>query len=166
MARNFFRAGRETRHRLPFTNNMHNSIISHSLTDTLAFAKEYLKDLHGGDVLCLHGDLGAGKTAFVKGLGLALGITEELTSPTFALLNVYPLETSTNGISELIHIDAYRLKNPEELIEIGGEDYLQRPDTLTVIEWPEKADTVLNRYKTKHLRFTHRADNEREVEVL
>lgn len=145
---------------------MSNTIISKSLTDTLVFAKEYLKSLHGGDVLCLHGDLGAGKTAFVKGLGLALGIKEELTSPTFALLNVYPLDNALNGITELIHIDAYRLKRPEELIEIGGEDYLQRPNTLTVIEWPEKADEIIANYQTKHLRFTHLSESERQIDVL
>lgn len=133
--------------------------ITHSDQETKAIGKELTAKLKGGDIVCLYGELGAGKTTLVKGLAEGLGITEEITSPTFTLMNVYPigLRTSDFGLQNksihdrslksevrtLVHIDTYRLKNEQELLEIGVEDYLRQPHTLTVIEWPEKLTNLL-----------------------
>ncbi len=107
--------------------------------------------LKGGDILCLEGNLGAGKTTLVKGLARGFNIKDNITSPTFALMNIYNIRTTclpagrrnNTNIRNLIHIDTYRLKNEEELLDIGAEDYLGKPDTICVIEWPEKIKGLL-----------------------
>jgi tRNA threonylcarbamoyladenosine biosynthesis protein TsaE len=87
--------------------------------------------LVGGDVLLLQGDLGAGKTEFVKGLAEGLQVTDLVTSPTFTLLNVY------HGAMPLYHFDLYRLEDAEELDNIGFAEYLGG-DGVAVIEWPDR----------------------------
>lgn len=109
--------------------------------------------LQGGDILCLSGELGAGKTTLVKGLAAGLGIKKEITSPTFTLLNIY--EVKKDGIRKLVHIDTYRLKNEEELLDIGAEDYLGAADTVCVIEWPEKIEELLKNKRTLNLKMGH-----------
>ena len=102
--------------------------------------------LKGGDILCLEGNLGAGKTTLVKGLARGLKIKNNITSPTFAIMNQFPVPSSQFKNEKkitLVHIDAYRLKNEEELIDIGAEDYLGKPDTICAIEWPEKIKGLL-----------------------
>lgn len=84
-----------------------------------------------GDVLLLRGTLGAGKTEFVKGLAEEMGVTERVTSPTFALLNVY------QGTVPVYHFDLYRLEHPEELFDIGFGEFLGG-DGVAVVEWPDR----------------------------
>ena len=90
------------------------------------------KHVTDGDVLCLSGDLGAGKTLFSRGVAVALGVeSEAVTSPTFAIMNVYE-----GGKLEVRHFDLYRLNRPEELEDIGFEEYAGG-DGVTLIEWAE-----------------------------
>jgi tRNA threonylcarbamoyladenosine biosynthesis protein TsaE len=89
--------------------------------------------LRVGSVVALYGDLGAGKTAFVRGLAAGLGLHCRVTSPTFTIVNEYL------GDVPLFHFDMYRLKSEDELFEIGWEDYLQRGGILAV-EWSENAE--------------------------
>lgn len=93
--------------------------------------------LQAGDVLSLRGDLGAGKTTFVQAIAKAMGIHETVTSPTFSLVNYY------EGTPPLWHLDLYRLEAPEELEDIGYEDYFYPENAITFIEWAEKADYYL-----------------------
>ncbi len=149
------------------------NFTSHSTTDTLNLAKKIASDLLGGEVLCLYGELGAGKTTFTKGLAQAFGITESITSPTFTLMNIYdthPSQTESEvlrvkNIKTLIHIDAYRLKNVQELLEIGVEDYLGKPGVVMVIEWPEKIATWLNNQRVINLSFSATSATERTIRV-
>lgn len=120
-------------------------LISHSAAETHAFAKRLLVTLHGGNVLSLSGNLGAGKTTFVQGLGKAAGIKEHVTSPTFVLMKIYALKKPINGIEQLCHIDAYRLESGAELAAIGAEEYIGDAHTLTVIEWPERVQELIPR---------------------
>jgi tRNA threonylcarbamoyladenosine biosynthesis protein TsaE len=110
--------------------------ITTSLKETEAFGKEFASTLKPGHVVLLYGDLGAGKTSLVKGIASGLGITSDITSPTFTLMNTY--NTSANNIKTMVHIDTYRLKDEHDLLEIGVEDYLGKPHTICLIEWPEK----------------------------
>jgi len=132
--------------------------------ETRQFGIELAQKLQGGDVLCLYGDLGAGKTALTKGLALGLGIEDDITSPTFTLMNMYPIENKECRIKNLVHIDTYRLKNEEELVDIGAEDYLGAPDTVCVIEWPEKIEGLLKNNKIKKITIKHSSDNTRSIE--
>lgn len=100
-----------------------------SVDETYALAKKVADTLDGGEVLLLDGDLGAGKTTFTKGLAKALGVKEEVTSPTFTILNVYE-----DGRLKLNHLDMYRVESADELAELGIEECFDE-DAVTVIEW-------------------------------
>lgn len=114
--------------------------ITESEKETFEFAKRFSKNLKGGEVLCLVGDLGAGKTAFTKGLAAGLGVTNIITSPTFVLMKVYPAKQA--NINKLSHIDAYRLDSGVELQYIGAEEYLNDSDCITVIEWADRVKDI------------------------
>jgi tRNA threonylcarbamoyladenosine biosynthesis protein TsaE len=104
---------------------------SGSPEETLTIGEFIAGSLEPGDILCLHGDLGAGKTQLVKGISRGLGLSEHLVnSPTFTLIHEY------HGQLPLYHFDLYRLKNVSELREIGVEDYLYGKG-VCIVEWPE-----------------------------
>ena len=105
--------------------------ITHSPAETEAVGEALAKTLRPGTVLAFRGDLGAGKTAFTRGLGRGLGCTERVTSPTYTIVNEY-----TSGRLPLFHFDMYRLRSSEDLFDIGWEDYLERGGVCAV-EWSE-----------------------------
>jgi tRNA threonylcarbamoyladenosine biosynthesis protein TsaE len=104
-----------------------------------AFGADLAASLTVGDVLLLHGDLGAGKTTLTQGIARALGIRGPVTSPTFTLVSEHRLPKPVRGIERLYHLDLYRLNDPDELESIGYEDYLAPEDGVSIIEWPERA---------------------------
>jgi len=113
--------------------------ITRTQTETRTLAADFAKTLHGGEVVFLEGGLGAGKTTFVKGLVEALGAVDEARSPTFAVMHLYE---TPGAIKTIAHLDCYRLKRPEELLELGLEDLLDRQDAVLVVEWPPAELTV------------------------
>lgn len=111
--------------------------ITHSEEETLRLGKDFAGTLNPGEVVCLKGALGAGKTRFVKGMATAFGINpDDVRSPTFSLIHEY------EGSLPLYHFDCYRLKSPEEAVEIGAEEYFYG-EGISVIEWPEKIHSLL-----------------------
>lgn len=106
--------------------------ISHSPAETEGLGEARGRDAHSGLVIALAGDLGAGKTQFVKGLARGLGITARVHSPTFTLVNEYG-----GGRLLLFHLDLYRLETPAQILSAGVEEYLT-PAGVTVIEWAER----------------------------
>lgn len=116
-------------------------VQSLSAADTLNLGKQLGKVLKGGDVICLVGDLGAGKTVLAKGIGEALGIEGPMTSPTFTFMQEYS-GCAQGEVIRLIHMDLYRLKYPEEVEVIGVEDAFQE-NCICLIEWPEIARDYL-----------------------
>ena len=133
-------------------------IISKSEKDTFKIAKDLTSKLKGGEVLCLIGDLGSGKTAFTKGIAKALKIKNTITSPTFVLMKVYL------GDKQLVHIDAYRLRSGNDLEAIGALDYFDDPDTITVIEWAEKVKDIWPKNR-KVIEFKVKSENQREIKI-
>lgn len=125
--------------------------------------KKLAARLRGGEIVCLYGELGAGKTTLVKGMAEGLGIKEEITSPTFTLMNVYRLPATAYQLQALVHIDTYRLKNEQELRAIGAEDYIGKLETVTVIEWPEKMENLLKGKKTIKITLEHGENGERKI---
>ena len=105
-------------------------VVSNSPAETEALGERLAARLGPGTVVAFTGDLGAGKTAFTRGLALGLGVTERVTSPTFTIVNEY------EGRLPLFHFDMYRLGGEEELFDIGWEDYLARGGVCAV-EWSE-----------------------------
>jgi tRNA threonylcarbamoyladenosine biosynthesis protein TsaE len=106
--------------------------ISHSPAETAALGEQWGRAAESGLVIGLSGDLGAGKTQFVRGLAAGLGIASRVQSPTFALINIYG-----GGRLLLFHLDLYRLDTPEQIAAAGLEEYLS-PEGVTVIEWAER----------------------------
>ena len=106
------------------------TIISKSEAETEAAGEQFAKTLPDDAVVALYGDLGAGKTAFVRGMARGLGIDARVSSPTFTIVNEYL------GSRELYHFDMYRLGSSDELFDIGWEDYLSRGGVCAV-EWSE-----------------------------
>ena len=105
--------------------------LSHNVTETEAIGEALARHLRPGNVIAYLGDLGAGKTAFTRGLARGLGCTGRVTSPTFTIVNEY------EGTIPLFHFDMYRLGGEDELFDIGWDDYLARGGVCAV-EWSER----------------------------
>ena len=104
---------------------------------TEALGAQLAQRLAPGDAVAFFGDLGAGKTAFVRGMARGLGIRESVTSPTYTVVNEYH-----SGRIPLFHFDLYRLSGPDDLFDIGWEDYLERGG-ICAVEWSERAEELL-----------------------
>ena len=113
------------------------TVTVHSVEETWAFAASLAKKLQPGTVIALQGDLGAGKTTFMQGLGAALGVRRPVTSPTFTLSVEYPTPRF-----KLVHMDLYRLTGPDDLLTIGYPEYLES-GAVVAMEWPERAGDLV-----------------------
>ena len=112
--------------------------ITHSPAETEAVAQALGKVLQPGTILAYEGDLGAGKTAFTRGLARGLGCTESVTSPTYTIVNEY-----LSGRLPLFHFDMYRLRSAEDLWDIGWDDYLDRQG-ICAVEWSENVQDAMD----------------------
>ena len=112
---------------------------SQSVDDTYYLARKFAQSISKGNVIALIGNLGTGKSTFTKGLAKALGILENVGSPTFKLVSEY---LGTDSV--LYHIDAYRLDGSKDFLNIGGEEYLTTEDGITVIEWADIIGDILD----------------------
>lgn len=133
--------------------------ISNSLEETFSIAQLIGRNLFGGEVLALYGNLGAGKTAFTQGLASGLEIKDRVNSPTFVIMKIY--ESPVRKI-KLCHIDAYRLEDEKDLLDIGVEDYLGQSHVVTVIEWADKVEKLLSK-NTIRIFLKNRDLNKREI---
>lgn len=112
-------------------------LITHSARETEQLGAAMARRLQPGDIVAFYGDLGAGKTAFTRGMAEGLGVLEQVTSPTYTIVNEY-----LSGRIPLFHFDMYRLGSAEELFDIGWEDYLARCGVCAV-EWSEHVEEAL-----------------------
>jgi len=133
-------------------------VCSQSAAETEALAASLGHLLPVDTVLALHGDLGAGKTTFVRGLARAWGIAEAVTSPTYNLYAIY------KGARQLIHLDAYRLDSGADLDALMIEDFLQSPWCFAV-EWPERIPDALPE-DSWHLYLTINADQTHQIRLV
>ena len=129
-----------------------------SVEETWALAKELAKELKPGDIVCLEGDLGAGKTTFTQGLAAALGVPGRVTSPTFCIVQ----EHQSPDVL-LVHMDLYRLHGEEDVEAIGWEDYLSR-GAIIAVEWPERAGALLPS-SAHHVAFHHKGEEKRRITI-
>lgn len=140
-------------------------IVSKNEKETIKIAGEFAKTLRGGEVVLLEGDLGAGKTTFVRGLARAFGIKEPIRSPTFTLMQVYRIKNKELGIRELVHVDAYRLRGTADLRAIGIEEYSGKKNTVTIIEWGRRVQKVFPTRSLIIITFHHgQTSDERIIE--
>ena len=146
--------------------------ITNSEKETFNFAKNFAKKLKGGEVIGLVGELGAGKTIFTKGLAAGLGIKKHITSPTFVLMKVYEVKSPAyakaladkqkSKVKSLCHIDAYRIKNAQDITAIGAKEYFNRLNTITIVEWADKIKKILPK-KTKFVSIINKEEDKRLI---
>ena len=127
-------------------------------SETQVLAREFAGQLQRGDIVALHGDLGAGKTTFVKGIVGVLSPENLVQSPTFIYLNIY------EGRIPLYHFDLYRLENEKAFLQMGFFDYLAAENGICLIEWPERISSLLPT-QTKHVILEHTKNGGRQVEL-
>jgi tRNA threonylcarbamoyladenosine biosynthesis protein TsaE len=139
------------------------SLRSASLDATHELARRLASLLRSGDVVLLIGDLGAGKTAFTKGLGAALGVTEDITSPTFTIMRDYPVVLSSGEFTTFLHLDAYRLEGPAAVEDIGLFELLDS-GAFAVIEWGDIVSGAFGRDPLV-IEFFWESEDEREIVI-
>ena len=110
--------------------------ISHSEEDTISFANEFASKLNSNSIIVLSGDLGSGKTKFTEGILKHFGLEDEISSPTFTIVNEYDANNQ-----KIYHFDLYRLSDIDEFYAIGGEEYLQ--NGICIFEWGEMIEEIL-----------------------
>ena len=132
--------------------------ISKSEQDTINFAYEFAKNLKIGDTIILSGQLGSGKTKFTQGILKYFGLENEISSPTFTIVNEY----NSDNIN-IYHFDLYRLADIDEFYAIGGEEYLQ--NGICIFEWGEMIEDILIKYIKISFCKTLENDNYREITI-
>lgn len=137
--------------------------ISYSKEDTCKIASKVAKELSGGDILALRGDLGSGKTTFTQGLAKAFGVTATVASPTFVILKKYSVDSEK--VKEIYHMDSYRLLGSGDLEAIGFYEIIQKPNAVLIVEWPEKIAEALDDLgkRVKTINFKYLSENSREI---
>lgn len=139
---------------------------SKGVKETKEIAKTFLdrilkdkKVQKGALVVGLVGDLGAGKTTFVQAVAKHLGVKNKVNSPTFVIIKKYPIKSKKHKL--LFHLDAYRLKNEEELLHLGWDDIVKNKEHLVFIEWPENVSRVIPE-DSKFVKISHTKDKYRD----
>jgi len=134
------------------------STESTSVEETIRIGFEFGKQLEAGDVVCLDGDLGAGKTHFVKGVASYFGINpEKVSSPTYTLIHEY------SGELPVYHFDCYRLKHEQEALEIGAEEYFYG-DGVCLVEWPKRIEGLIPE-EAIWVEISHLSDSKRKINI-
>lgn len=142
-------------------------IVSKSVEETGKIAKDFMGKISMGFydtalIVGLYGDLGSGKTTFTKEIAKFFNIKEDITSPTFVIEKIYPIEN--DKFTNLVHIDAYRLDSPKELSALDWNRTMSDPRNIIFIEWPERVLEVLPENHAK-IYFKFLNENEREIEI-
>ena len=131
-------------------------ITSHSFEETMDVGRRFARHLKKGDIVALKGELGTGKTVFVKGAASALGIDpDSVNSPTFVIMNYYP------GKTALYHFDLYRLEKPQEISSVNFDEYFYG-DGICFLEWPERLGGLLPKNHWL-VELRHKSENQRDL---
>ncbi|MFA5778063.1 MAG: tRNA (adenosine(37)-N6)-threonylcarbamoyltransferase complex ATPase subunit type 1 TsaE [Candidatus Paceibacterota bacterium] len=141
--------------------------VSKNVKETMEIAKIFLEKIlkekkitKDATVVCLSGNLGAGKTAFTQGIAKCLGVKNKVVSPTFVIFKKYPIKTKKHKF--LYHMDAYRLKNKKELLPLGWKEIIGNDEHLVFIEWPEN----INKAIPKNAKYIYISNNKNEERIL
>lgn len=132
---------------------------TYSVQETEQLASEFAKELKRGDVVAFTGGMGAGKTAFVRGLAKGLGVSGEVSSPTYAIVNEY------RGDPTLYHFDMYRVSSVEDLFTTGYFDYLDQGDSILAVEWSENITESLPE-ETIFVDMEPLSEQERKIQII
>lgn len=143
-------------------------IVTKSAKETKKVAALLADELQRGSanlplVVALEGNLGSGKTTFTQGFAHALGVRENVLSPTFVLLKIYPLKKKK--FKHLLHIDCYRLASPKELLHLGIRDFFKDKDAIILIEWADRVRRIIPRHAI-WISFRHISPHTRRISIL
>jgi len=138
-------------------------ITVHSTEETKKLAQQVASQVKPGDIIALYGDLGSGKTTFTRFLVEFLGVPARVQSPTFIIHRVYEHDSL-----RINHFDLYRLTSLADVLDMGFRETLADENSVTIIEWPEVAEEVLNEYnsKLKKMYFTYISEDERLIKII
>lgn len=136
------------------------NIITKNREETQRVGRGLAKKIKDGEIVCLYGDLGAGKTTLAQGIARGLGIKQDVLSPTFILMRRYDLKNRF-----FYHIDLYRLNDLEEIKGLGIEEIVEDTNNIVLIEWPEKIAHLLPRRRWE-IKFETISENERKIEII
>lgn len=134
--------------------------ISKNIEQTISFAKNLAEKFKGGEILLLSGELGAGKTAFTKGVAQGLGILGIITSPTFTIMNMY-----TSGKLNLYHFDMYRIEDDKEIYELGFDEYIGNPNGVACVEWFNQTPELFENKKSILIKLDKIDDDTRKITI-
>lgn len=134
--------------------------ISSSELETELFAEEFARTLKAGCIIALHGELGAGKTVFARGFAKGIGVMEQVSSPTYTIIQEY-----SNCVGQsFFHLDLYRIENSISALAFGVDEYLSQTESFTLLEWPERISDILPN-KTIHVVISHAGEFQRHISV-
>lgn len=139
------------------------TIITSSDEKTIHEGEKFALLLQPGNVVCLYGDLGAGKTTFTKGIIKGLGVDSRVVSPTFSIVRQYTVESE--DITTVYHLDLYRVENESSLETIGVQELFADQQGITIIEWPEKLYTMLPKNRID-ISFSYHENDSREISII
>lgn len=139
---------------------------SYSEEETFEIGANFSSRLQAGDVIAFYGELGAGKTEFIKGICQGMNVEEIVSSPTYTIINQYAGEDRRRRAVDIYHIDLYRIENAGELIEVGLSEFLADGNSIKLIEWAENAEAILpaERYDIYFVALDD--ENSRRIEVM
>ena len=140
-------------------------LITHSPDQTRGVGAQLGRLLQPGDVVLLNGNIGAGKTTFVQGLARSLKVTDYVQSPTFTLVAEHSGQLADGVSLRLFHIDLYRLNDAADTFTVGIDEYLDQPDAIVVIEWPDRArEAMPDEYMLVEMQYV--ADAKRQLRII
>ncbi|MCO6466102.1 MAG: tRNA (adenosine(37)-N6)-threonylcarbamoyltransferase complex ATPase subunit type 1 TsaE [Bradyrhizobiaceae bacterium] len=141
-------------------------VRTNSRDETILQGEQFAARLLKGDLVVLSGDLGAGKTEFVKGICHFLAVEDLVTSPTFTIINQYNGEMPSGDAVKVYHVDLYRIEKPEELLTIGFDDMVFAHDAIKLVEWPEQAQHHLpDTYWRVQIQQVDTDDSARDIHI-
>ncbi len=137
--------------------------VTKSDEETQLLGEEFSSNLKMGDVILLYGNLGYGKTTFIKGLMKGLGVSKRVMSPTFVIIRTY-VPKNKKGVKRIYHADLYRIENDEKLVGVGIDEKISDPAAIVVVEWPEKIKKLPD--KRWEVKIEMNNDNTRIFNIL
>lgn len=138
------------------------TITTKNAEETQNAGEMLAREMKSGQVICLQGDLGGGKTTFAKGFAKGLGIKQNITSPTFVIMKEYLV--NTKNIYKFYHIDCYRIKSSNDIAELGLSDIIKDLHNIVLIEWAERITDILPK-NCLHIKFDFIDENTREIRI-
>ena len=143
---------------------MQSTYTTHSTEETQSLGRRLAQEIIPHTIVCLHGDLGAGKTTFTQGLLEGLGALHPYTSPTFVIMKQYDLPAPVRGIARIYHADAYRV-GEQDMASLGFAEWCADMNGIVILEWPERVKNLIPQ-NVLHITLTSNSETNRTITIL